>query len=170
MAVVAIVRRTRELQGHAEIITWKDILDLQAGEISDELALPAEISQICPFLVENLPKEMKSLVESTTFPVLSRHLTNSFGIWELPISTESENLGSAIYPSASYFNHSCDPNVSKLRQGRTVHFIASRDILCGEEVCISYGQLGYGVEERRRTLRKWWGFHCDCNRCKQELL
>ena len=30
---------------------------------------------------------------------------NSFGIWEVPLIDESECLGFAVYPAASFFNH-----------------------------------------------------------------
>ena len=30
---------------------------------------------------------------------------NSFGIWEMPVMDESECLGFAVYPRASFFNH-----------------------------------------------------------------
>ena len=77
----------------------------------------------------------------------------------MPISPDSENLGSAMYPSASYFNHSCDPNVAKVRQGRTVLFVTSKEVQAGEELCISYGHTERQVEERRQVLRDWWGFN-----------
>jgi len=146
------------------------VLDLQVGDNAEELELPAALQQICHFLGEHLPAELKPLVESTARPLLSRHLTNSFGIWELPVGPDSENLGSAMYPSASYFNHSCEPNLIKLRQGRTVRFVACRDIQCDEELCISYGQGDSRVDVRNQELRKWWGFDCDCTRCKREIL
>ena len=30
---------------------------------------------------------------------------NAFGIWEMPLMEESECLGFAVYPVASFFNH-----------------------------------------------------------------
>jgi SET domain-containing protein len=74
-----------------------------------------------------------------------------------------------MYPSASYFNHSCDPNIAKVRQGRTVLFVTSKEVQAGDELCISYGHTERPVEERRRVLRDWWGFSCNCSRCISEL-
>jgi hypothetical protein len=164
----AIVQRNRNVNCK-DMSSWEEVLDLQPGIFDDEIDLPSEIEQIRPFLKQNLPPDLQSLVDATAYPFLSRHLSNSFGIWELPVSPDSENLGSVMYPSASYFNHSCDPNMIKIRQGRTVLFVSSRDISAEEELCISYGHTERKVEERRKCLRDWWGFTCNCPRCTQEL-
>jgi SET and MYND domain-containing protein len=149
--------------------SWNEVLDLQPGVFDDEINLPSEIERITPFLKQNLPRELCTLVESTAYPFLSRHLSNSFGIWELPISPDSENLGSAMYPSGSFFNHSCDPNITKVRRGRSVIFVTSQDVSKGQELCISYGHTERQVEDRRQVLRDWWGFNCNCLRCTKEL-
>lgn len=149
--------------------SWTDVLDLGPGDLDDEIDLPTEVRQINPFLKQILSTDLRSLVESTSYPFLSRHLSNSFGIWELPLSPDSENLGSAMYPSASYFNHSCEPNVAKLRKGRAFLFFTSREVQAGEELCISYGSTERHVVERGQYLRDWWGFTCTCPRCKREL-
>ena len=160
----AIVQRGRDSR-LSNTSTWNDVLDLQAGVFDDEIDLHSEVEQITPFLKQCLPPNLQYLVESTAYPFLSRHLSNSFGIWELPISSDSENLGSAMYPSASYFNHSCDPNINKIRQGRSILFVTSRDVEAEEELCISYGHTERDVEGRRQVLRDWWGFICNCPRC-----
>jgi hypothetical protein len=169
LVTAAIVERSRVKTDTTRPSSWDDVLGLQEGAFDDEIDLTAEIKQVVAFLAEHLPIELRELIESTAYAFLSRHLSNSFGIWELPIMPDSENLGSAMYPSASYFNHSCEPNVLKLRQGRIISFVTSRDIQEGEELCISYGDTNREVEERRKMLKDWWGFNCDCIRCKREL-
>jgi hypothetical protein len=164
-----VVQRNREGLKYKDTPSWNQVLYLQPGIFDDEIDLPSEIKQIVPFLMQNLPEELRSFVECTAYPFLSRHLSNSFGIWELPISPDSENLGSAMYPSASYFNHSCDPNIAKVRCGRAVLFVTSKEISKGEELCISYGHTERQVEERQQVLRDWWGFNCNCHRCIKEL-
>jgi hypothetical protein len=166
----AIVERSREKDNRrSQPSSWADVLDLQSGVASPEIDLPAEIGHVIPFLKRFLPQNLVPLVESTAYPFLSRHLSNSFGIWEQPVGPDSENLGSAMYPSASYFNHACDSNVKKDRQGRSIAFVASRDIHEGEEICITYGDIDRDVMERRRNLKEWWGFTCTCPRCLREL-
>ena len=95
---------------------------------------------------------------------------NSFGIRSGSADGE-EYLGYALYPEASYFNHSCSPNIAKTRVGNVWEFSTSRDIDVGEECCITY--LGgdedeLNVEQRRQRLREHWGFKCMCARCKEE--
>ncbi|KAK9448654.1 uncharacterized protein V1518DRAFT_427804 [Limtongia smithiae] len=102
--------------------------------------------------------------------VLGRESANAFGIWQLPLDIESECLGSSIFPSASFFNHSCDANISKRRDGRQMVFTATRPVAAGEELNISYGMLdSTDVRARRRLLRRQWYFSCGCARCTREL-
>ena len=142
---------------------------MQAKVFYDDLDLSLGVSQITSFLEQNLPVDLQSLVQSTAFPFLSRHLPNSFGIWELPVTPDSENLGSLMYPAASYFNHSCEPNVVKTRDGRVMRFVTLRSVDKGAELCISYGHIEKDVQERRETLRDIWGFECNCPRCIWEI-
>jgi hypothetical protein len=168
LVAAAVVERSRGELKSCDTPSWNDVLNLQPGIFDDEIDLPAEVKQISPFLKQYLPLNLRSLVESTAYPFLFRHLSNSFGLWELPITPDSENLGSAMYPSASYFNHSCDPNVTKVRRGRIILFVTSRDVDDGDELCISYGHTERKVEERRKLLQDWWGFNCVCSRCTRE--
>ncbi|KAF2205514.1 SET domain-containing protein [Delitschia confertaspora ATCC 74209] len=93
---------------------------------------------------------------------------NSFGIRSLE-DDGSEFFGYGCWPSASYFNHSCGPNVEKQRVGRVWEFRTGREVEEGEELCITY----LSGEERRlsrgkrmETLNRNWGFECGCERCE----
>ncbi|KAJ8145887.1 hypothetical protein OY671_001027 [Metschnikowia pulcherrima] len=102
--------------------------------------------------------------------IIGRNLTNAFGIWS-PVTQEGEErefFGFGVYPSASFFNHSCAFNIRKVRTGASYEFIASRDISPGEELCISYGINGdESVAQRRESLREWF-FTCGCTKCTTE--
>ena len=97
----------------------------------------------------------------------SRASHNAFGL--RPDSDEF--LGWGVWPSASYFNHSCAPNLRKERHGRTWLFYASGDVEPGDELCKS--NLG-GIEvslhlwQRRLSLDFEWSFVCRCPRCAEE--
>ncbi|TBU30733.1 hypothetical protein BD311DRAFT_863953 [Dichomitus squalens] len=94
---------------------------------------------------------------------------NSFGVWEVPLMDESECLGFAVYPIASFFNHHCSPNVRKEREGRTLRFVTTRTVEEGEELCISYGHVeGMDWATRQQELLEGWYFSCRCSRCKSE--
>ena len=96
---------------------------------------------------------------------------NAFGIRAGGGEDREEYMGYALYPSASYFNHSCDPNLGKKQVGRVWEVRAVRDVGVGEECCISYlggDEESLGVGERRERLSGSWGFWCGCRRCERD--
>ena len=120
-------------------------------------------------LLAILPLPLLSYVTAESiFLLSSRDSHNSFGIRSLE-DEGSEFFGYGCWPAASYFNHSCAPNIEKKRDGRTWEFRAGRDIKRGEELCITYlsgeeRKLSRG--KRMETLKRNWGFECGCERCE----
>ncbi|ODV92217.1 hypothetical protein CANCADRAFT_805 [Tortispora caseinolytica NRRL Y-17796] len=92
---------------------------------------------------------------------------NAFGIWEQPLFSDSECLGSAVYPEASFFNHSCDPNCGKSFIGSALVITTARDIPSDSELFIAYGshKLPEDRDERVDYLQKRWFFTCQCPKC-----
>lgn len=73
-----------------------------------------------------------------------------------------------VYATICLINHSCIPNThnnwNEAAQHETIH--ATRDILVGEEILISYeGELL--SQPRRQKLRDSFGFQCSCELCSQ---
>jgi len=101
-----------------------------------------------------------------TIPARDSH--NSFGIRSLE-DDGSEFLGYGIWPVASYFNHSCAPNVEKRRVGRCWEFVAAREVWVGEELCITYqsGEDHLSRGQRKDALKRNWGFECCCEKCME---
>lgn len=125
-------------------------------------------------LLAVLPEELLPLVTAETMHAIkTRETHNSFGIRSLG-DGGSEFFGFGVWPSASYFNHSCAPNLCRRREGRAWVFSAKRDIVPGEQLQISYlsGEDSSGDDvnwrERSVTLRKTWGFDCACGKCVME--
>jgi hypothetical protein len=120
-------------------------------------------------LLAILPLPLLPLVTAKSIITLSsRDSHNSFGIRSLE-DDGSEFFGYGCWPAASYFNHSCSPNIEKNREGRTWYFRAGKNFKKGEELCITY----LSGEERRLSrgqrmlrLKKTWGFDCMCERCE----
>lgn len=104
--------------------------------------------------------------------IIGRQLSNAFGVWSNVIDESREDkefFGYAVYPTASFFNHSCDPNIIKKRIGNKLTFTTLRDINPKEELCINYGySTEERVEVRRKDLKEWF-FDCACTRCISEL-
>lgn len=119
-------------------------------------------------LLAILPLDLLPAVDPEMLLLLSsRDAHNAFGIRSLE-DEGSEYFGYGCWPAASYFNHSCGPNVEKNREGREWFFRAGRDICKGEELCITYlsgEERKSDREQRRKMLSENWGFDCACVRC-----
>lgn len=102
--------------------------------------------------------------------VIGKNLTNAFGIWSKPesITGEKDYFGFSVYPSASYFNHSCLPNLNKIFEGRRVIFKAFSDINPGDELCISYIGKPHEDESVRQKYLDEWFFNCLCIKCTDQ--
>ncbi|KAI8145719.1 hypothetical protein BJV82DRAFT_601983 [Fennellomyces sp. T-0311] len=86
----------------------------------------------------------------------------------------TEQLGKAVYYSASKINHSCDPNaiaffgVEQKKDPTLLRIRASRDIAAGKQVCISYGLLACKhALTRREEMKELYFFMCNCEACQR---
>ncbi|KAG1867582.1 hypothetical protein C8R48DRAFT_632829 [Suillus tomentosus] len=147
---------------------WTEVLDLQNSELSNVSLRPYILTahlRVYTFLCHSLPKHLRLYVP-TVRHILARDTGNAFGIWDG--DHRDEMLGWGIWVGASYFNHSCCPNVKKTRVGRTIHFTTSRSVEIGEELCISYIDTSQAIAQRRQDLENSWFFKCACQRCQSE--
>ncbi|KAI6145071.1 SET domain-containing protein [Pisolithus tinctorius] len=152
-----------------EIQSWTHFLHVQNNELANvregQHILSAHL-RIYAFLCNALPRYLLQYTPTTVREVLARDTGNAFGIWDG--DRRDEMLGWGIWISASYFNHSCSPNIRKVRQGRTLHFETGRAVSAGEELCISYVDTDQPVEQRQKDLESSWFFRCGCSRCNTE--
>jgi SET and MYND domain-containing protein len=131
-------------------------------------------SHVCSYLqlLALVPAPMlPSVTPAVCRIAMAQDSNNSFGIRSLE-DDGSEFFGWGVWPEASFFNHSCRPNVGKRRVGRAWNFWAARDIECDEELLISY--LGGDEDDLdqagRRDRLSFWGFDCSCSRCLDDDL
>ena len=152
-------------------------LDFLPSEVVEAMTLYSFFARTMNQVAYKVPTF--SPIDHLTFrEIFFRERSNSFGIWELGdeeitksgggVTNDVELLGWGIYPSAVYFNHSCDANVYKIRDGHTMKFVASRMIEKDEEACISYGSIQEDVQCRRQRLLEHYDFLCNCKRCIAE--
>ena len=77
--------------------------------------------------------------------------------------------GRAVYPTLSYLSHSCICNArysqSPNPKDRSIKVRAQRKILKGEEISIQYLSFMYGHIKRKGTIKNFWFFDCNCDRC-----
>lgn len=115
--------------------------------------------------VDAMPEgDAKASVSAVTAPLLDA--------LDAAYSTPFDGIG--LFPMQATLNHSCEPNVTLLkeegpeeRDGRVVARL-TRDVAAGEELCNAYVDISLPVRRRRRELREY-GFECDCPRCEREL-
>lgn len=149
--------------------------DLQSNELQLISAFPDLIFShinVYRFLHAVLDKTpLQSFLSVSLFrSILGKEAGNAFGIWQFPVFIESECLGTAVYPSPSYFNHACEHNIEKQRKGRKMEFVTTRTIYAQEELYISYGMFeDCPVAERQKNLHDQWHFNCACPKCEREL-
>ncbi|VDP74302.1 unnamed protein product [Echinostoma caproni] len=78
-------------------------------------------------------------------------------------------LGSALYPTLSLVNHSCDPNCALIfmRDGYCGLF-ATEHIAKGSALLISYGvhYTTHSLFQRRQELKHFYQFECSCQACR----
>ena len=100
--------------------TWSDFSALQSNEIRQVSKFPELLDDHVKIfqVLKSRFGHFDGSYPSTTFSKLAEVITpinvrvalsvdpgNSFGIWEVPITDESEGLGFAVYPVPSFFNH-----------------------------------------------------------------
>lgn len=84
--------------------------------------------------------------------------------------TKNNLIGLAVYSRASYFNHSCQPNVTRLNIGRKLVMKSLVRVEKGEEVSDNYGPVFYfkPKDERQRELSARYWFQCKCSACSAD--
>ena len=83
------------------------------------------------------------------------------------------NEGSALYAIQSACNHSCEPNSMSTFpfSNHTVVLVATKDLVEGEEIFISYLDecaLTRSRHSRRKFLKENYLFMCNCSRCQRD--
>lgn len=85
--------------------------------------------------------------------------------------------GGALYPTASFLNHECLPNVARFDDfdgagdypaNTVARFRMLHAVPPGEELTQSYFPLVWDLQERAAACREQYDFDCDCPRCQVE--
>ncbi|RKO83582.1 hypothetical protein BDK51DRAFT_11615, partial [Blyttiomyces helicus] len=98
--------------------------------------------------------------------LISKIESNGFGLWS---PKKGVCMGRAIFPRASYFNHSCDPNCECIQDGMIMTIRTKRPVEEGEaSLTISYIDTNLPLGARRARLQEEYFFTCGCERCNAE--
>ncbi|KAF9652312.1 SET domain-containing protein [Thelephora ganbajun] len=84
-------------------------------------------------------------------------------------------IGLAVSPALSLFNHSCEPNAVLVFPGSprgdksspSMQLVCIRDINPGDEIVISYVDTTLPYDRRRAQLKDAYGFDCVCPLCQR---
>lgn len=93
--------------------------------------------------------------------VVDKLLCNVFTVTD----AEMAPIGVGLYLKASKMNHSCCANASQSFTGQQLNIHSIRNIRAGEEVTISYIDVGQPTFVRRHELFGSYHFWCNCVNC-----
>ncbi|KRT82312.1 SET domain-containing protein [Oryctes borbonicus] len=84
--------------------------------------------------------------------------------------TKVANIGVAIYPTSSFFNHSCYPGVTRYFVGTSIVLTSIRPITAGDVIPENYGPIftRRKLSERKTSLSARYWFNCQCIACVQD--
>ncbi|EGW34895.1 uncharacterized protein SPAPADRAFT_47961 [Spathaspora passalidarum NRRL Y-27907] len=134
----------REEQNQFELQYFNTLQSTELEKVRKYPYLLYSYINIYKFLKLTVSEQLQPYINTDEIRcIIGRNLSNAFGIWS-EVSDPKEDkefLGFGVYPSASFFNHSCAPNLVKTRIGNQLVFTTLRDISAGEELCINYGNF-----------------------------
>ena len=93
----------------------------------------------------------------------------SLGVWQSnALPSHDVSGGASIYADACrYLRHSCSPSLEQTfdpDMGRRLH-VTHPEVLCGDQLFISYDKEPGTRAERRERLFQRFGFQCECRLC-----
>lgn len=134
---------------------------------------PAEAVALRPICKTGDPDELLCDIAAVTLHHLRVFSNKIHSVSELLYidnvsnNSKSVRIASAMYPSMSLFNHSCDASVSRHYHGTKMVVRSMRPMFTGEQIFDDYGAL-YLLQtrqERKARLKELFHFDCTCEAC-----
>ncbi|CAE7656342.1 Smyd3 [Symbiodinium sp. CCMP2592] len=145
---------------------YKNFMCLQGG--ADELQQASSLDRDLRNWIGNLPR-LKRSRKVDTKRVQKVLLANSLSkdiILESGAADRQPEFGCWLLPSL--INHSCQPNVAEQFLGDLLLLRASKPMVAGEELLMSYASTLQSRHLRQKYLSETFNFSCICPRCKLE--
>lgn len=154
------------LEGNQQQIEEEDmeVVINQATSLLNILEKALKLATLTPNMQKNWPILVK---QSVFVRLFCNHKCNSYGIW----NQKYKCLGSCLYASGSYLNHSCFPNCSRFSDSKKNSNLTIRalyPIRKGEELNICYSEFDSKFTVRQDTFKSFYYFPCACVRCNIE--
>ncbi|XP_059157289.1 SET and MYND domain-containing protein 4-like [Physella acuta] len=130
------------------------------GENGDIQQIPSEVLNIGGLLLRHILQLVCNAHAITT-------LQAGPGSDSRTLDTEQVRIATAIYPTASLMNHSCDPTIISSFVGDVLVVRTVKDVPKGEEIFNCYGPHCCRMrrEERQEILKSQYHFVCLCAPC-----
>ncbi|ETO11958.1 hypothetical protein RFI_25418 [Reticulomyxa filosa] len=84
----------------------------------------------------------------------------------------TQDVGTGLFGLASFFNHSCVPNVMLeecMEQDSGLgNFVTCEDVSKGDELCLQYAGKGDDYITRQNYFHWYYGFKCECAKCLED--
>jgi hypothetical protein len=96
--------------------------------------------------------------------------------WNRWHMTYEARNGVALFPEASIFNHTCDPNVEltfamNLNHEYVIEARILKPVMKGDQLFVSYiPNNNLPISRLHAALRDRWSFECQCPSCKSRVL
>ncbi|XP_055295210.1 SET and MYND domain-containing protein 4-like [Sitodiplosis mosellana] len=127
------------------------------------------------FTCINLMPKVKQMFDTEAKQRFLMHLVlqHTIVIPKNAFNTEVEDQYTTydIYDVLSIANHSCSPNLDCYNSGKIDYCETVRPIEKGDQLFISYlgGEVLESTSQRRKYLKKNWGFDCKCDKCEPNV-
>lgn len=167
--------RTRGFNSEGQFVSsdFKSVLSLSSHVVSrpfEEILAACFIALniLHSFQLSNLPKANK--LAGLFFRIFLCRESNAHSLVELfrndSSSCSAKHIGSGIFPTSSFVNHSCTPNIFRTNYGQTLVHRASRTIAKEAQLMISYGvQFDKTTKTERQMYLSKYFFTCSCAAC-----
>lgn len=112
--------------------------------------------------------EIDGLLMTDSYRIRDIVAHNAFGVSGVKEGDDetAERQGSGVWIRASYMNHSCVPNTTRIFHGDMMMLHVTRPIKKGEEITGSYMGFEWTRHDgRAKVIECTWGFRCDCPLC-----
>ncbi|KAG5674962.1 hypothetical protein PVAND_004906 [Polypedilum vanderplanki] len=122
-------------------------------------------SSIMKSLLKSKTTNQREMYQKLILKILGILNRNSF---HLKFKDDSE-VG-ALFAFTSLFNHSCSPNVEKIKIGKKIGLVCKSPISKNEQLFLCYRKPFYieNIEKRQTSLYKQFNFICQCAACSNE--
>lgn len=157
------------LDNLAGVKTWKNNLCVS---VANDAEIPSEILPIGGLLLRHILQLVCNAHAITSIlpqpDILSSISPDPRGDAPSPVTTVQQvRVATAIYPTVSLMNHSCDPTIQASFIGDVLVVRTLKAVKKGEEIFNCYGphHCRMATSERQEVLKAQYHFTCQCEAC-----